>query len=47
MRRRMDTQIFWVVIFSLAFWAGVWNHDAVLDWIHRATVVLRGAMKSH
>jgi len=40
MARKIDTQLFWIVIFAVVFWIGVWKHDVLLDWIHRASVAL-------
>jgi hypothetical protein len=39
--RRIDTQIVWVVVFSLTFWLGIWKHEVVSDWIHRASIALQ------
>ncbi len=38
MGRKIDTQLFWIVFLAAAFWIGIWKHDVLLDWIHRASV---------
>ena len=35
MSKRLDLQIFWVVLFALAFWALVWQHEMVMRVFHR------------
>ena len=40
MARKLDTQIFWTVCLAAVFWVGIWKHEVVEDWIHRASVAL-------
>lgn len=36
MAQPVDKQIFWVVLISLGFWAGIWKHEAVVEWARKA-----------
>ena len=30
-RKRMDLQIFWIVVFAVAFWLGIFFREEVMD----------------
>ena len=40
MAQPLDKQIVWVVLFALAFWAGIWQHEAVFNFAHKVVVVV-------
>ena len=42
MRRETDTQIVWVVVFGLAFWAAIFWHTAIFKWFHHLKLEFLG-----
>jgi hypothetical protein len=42
MRRETDRQIFWVVVFGLAFWGGIFWHTAIFNWLRHLKLEFLG-----
>ena len=41
-RKRMDLQIFWIVLFAMAFWLGIFYREEVMDAAEEVWSIARG-----